>query len=596
MEHNFKTGRNIPKQIKGGFTNTMKKLSIVVLAMLFVVAMATSAFAASYNSGVTATTYFGNEMPAGTTMQDTLATTDAEKDNGIGNANNSGIGVGGAAMDQSVIKNAFTGPTIQATHGSYQNNTNSCASCHQTHTGAGEMLMFKDSIYTTCTACHDGTLGIYNVFTASTAGTFAGTQAGNASMHLATGAVEINAAPGGKSLGTSMKGAATWGEEFNCASCHAPHGSYSDRLLAYNPNGMQSQTKDATFDAINNDLGGKKLVNVTVYGASGAAIPDPALAMATDKVVLVDTKTNFAANANVKWVNSPAALNTAVVGDDTVAVLVYKDGSKWGIDHTPWLYGYEDRNNGTYWTQLKKTSTKNVYGNTTQNNTSQGKVFKPLTKGNTITDELNVPATKGGVYIFNKGYMYIKDAAVDALSGESLIDYKWMDISQAVVVKFTMSAPVTVGSLSYKTVDTNSYTASNAGSKLSAFCAGCHVDYMVSAGDADGNGDGNGTYTFAYRHNTSSGSYACLKCHFAHGTDITVMKDAMDKDLATLTVDMGSAAAAEAYLLDKNPSSALKRYTNMSVCWKCHTSSHAEQFLNGNDDFYNNLANRPRGF
>src|SRR4051794_37432958 len=52
----------------------------------------------------------------------------------------------------------------QKMHGSYQNNTNSCASCHQTHTGEDHYLLFRDGTYSTCAACHDGTMGANGVF------------------------------------------------------------------------------------------------------------------------------------------------------------------------------------------------------------------------------------------------------------------------------------------------------------------------------------------------------------------------------------------------------------------------------------------------
>ena len=72
------------------------------------------------------------------------------------------------------------------------------------------------------------------------------------------------------------------------------------------------------------------------------------------------------------------------------------------------------------------------------------------------------------------------------------------------------------------------------------------------------------------------------------------MKDSLGNDLAALTATggqfAGDTAGATAYLLDKNPSSALKRYTNMAVCWGCHTSSHADQFKNSGSYWGNSQA------
>jgi predicted CXXCH cytochrome family protein len=196
-------------------------------------------------------------------VQAGVVTTDGANDNSYdgtvkSNANKTGTGIGtndGSAFGQ-VIKSddmvkADGSHGTQRTHGSYMNNTNSCASCHQTHTGASKNLLFKDGEYATCTACHDGTLGFYNVYTGSdSAGKFGGTHDGNMSVHLANGTVELKAAPGGNNNGID-----NWTAEFTCASCHAPHGSYSDRLLSPDPNGMGNLPADK---------GGKKVTNVPV--------------------------------------------------------------------------------------------------------------------------------------------------------------------------------------------------------------------------------------------------------------------------------------------------------------------------------------------
>jgi hypothetical protein len=71
------------------------------------------------------------------------------------------------------------------------------------------------------------------------------------------------------------------------------------------------------------------------------------------------------------------------------------------------------------------------------------------------------------------------------------------------------------------------------------------------------------------------------------------MKDAQGKTAQDLVAsgEVADLATAKAYLLDKAPSSALKRYTNMSVCWGCHTSSHAEGLRN--DQGYGNDSDDP---
>ena len=177
-----------------------KILATTVLGLSMVLASATFALAASTNPAADPGDPTSSpDAYLAAPLTDSLAANgdDAAFDNGLINDNKTGVGVGGPAVDQSVIKsqNMVTTPgaaaATQRTHGEYQNNTNSCASCHQTHTAASKPLLFKNGVYETCTACHDGTLGFYNVFSASSAGTFAGTAAGNASMHLPDGAMQV---------------------------------------------------------------------------------------------------------------------------------------------------------------------------------------------------------------------------------------------------------------------------------------------------------------------------------------------------------------------------------------------------------------------
>ncbi len=97
-------------------------------------------------------------------LNSTIQTTDTTWDNNKANANNTGSLIGTndnpntsrpavIKSDGMVNNDGVTG--TQRTHGEYQNNTNSCASCHQTHTAAAKNLLFKDGVYSTCTACHE---------------------------------------------------------------------------------------------------------------------------------------------------------------------------------------------------------------------------------------------------------------------------------------------------------------------------------------------------------------------------------------------------------------------------------------------------------
>ncbi|MEH7298814.1 cytochrome c3 family protein [Neobacillus drentensis] len=112
----------------------------------------------------------------------------------------------------------------------------------------------------------------------------------------------------------------------------------------------------------------------------------------------------------------------------------------------------------------------------------------------------------------------------------------------------------------------------------SEFCASCHDDYLKNRENgprADG---------VHYTHTTNSTKQgrSCTACHYAHGTDITLLRDTAGKTIADLqkpVADGGKGwtdTQARAYMKDvsKNGSSALKRFTNMAVCWACHQSTH----------------------
>jgi predicted CXXCH cytochrome family protein len=144
-------------------------------------------------------------------------------------------------------------------HGGYTATTDACAGCHRAHTAVGPNLLVQTSTYALCMSCHSnaGTGADTNVEdgyflstrSSSTTGTanttdnaplLAGGFArykGNAvtSSHDATGA-SGRAAWGN---GTSNRGVAVNITEvqFNCASCHDPHGSPNYRILKETVNG-----------------------------------------------------------------------------------------------------------------------------------------------------------------------------------------------------------------------------------------------------------------------------------------------------------------------------------------------------------------------
>jgi cytochrome c553 len=111
----------------------------------------------------------------------------------------------------------------------------------------------------------------------------------------------------------------------------------------------------------------------------------------------------------------------------------------------------------------------------------------------------------------------------------------------------------------------------DSGTEMSKYCAACHTDYL--SGTRTNN---TGVYSTAHRHATAQDRLTCVRCHYAHGSEALTMKDANDNTFTTLTKTLGlDANAALQYLADPNPSSAIKRYTGMSVCYACHGKGEA---------------------
>jgi predicted CXXCH cytochrome family protein len=450
------------------------------------------------------------------------------------NANGTAVGIDNDGVNTSVKKN-LTGHNV---HTSYQNNTNSCASCHQTHTSQGDQLLFADSVYNTCTACHDGTLGYLNVFAdgqlnggaeTTGAGTFGGSHGG--SQHMANDTIKINAAPGGNPLGDTDKTKGTmWGESFNCASCHAPHGSYSDRLLQYNPNGIGS---------IPASKGGNQLENVSVVDTL------PTVSATAPAVVLLRST-----DANGK-----------------VTVAQYNKGaSSYSKSTAPWLYGYDSRTDGkTYWSRLMENDTTvAAYGSTSgvYFDYEHAEAYSTSAAGATALGK----ATKG----------FIARPVVVQMAKEGHDTIQSAYWSGADISKFEGKTAQELKDLGY-TVDASN-VVKNVGVQMSKFCSACHSDYMQA--NSEGAKSHFGEEYAAYRHSTNSDSYTCVRCHFGHGTDAYIMKDSLGRTVADLVNAGQTETDALKYMQDVNPSSALKKFTNMSVCWACHNSSHAETIKN----------------
>lgn len=152
-------------------------------------------------------------------------------------------------------------------HSGYQANTDACASCHATHTAVGASLLQWATVSDACDACHDGTItDTYNVDGGMIGATGARTSGGlfggstpigtNSLSRHNVGVVNISAAPGGNAAGTADVNG-TWGVQFECTSCHTPHGMGGNfRILNPDANGIamaQKVTKElaTTTDTLN---------------------------------------------------------------------------------------------------------------------------------------------------------------------------------------------------------------------------------------------------------------------------------------------------------------------------------------------------------
>ena len=385
-------------------------------------------------------------------------------------------------------------------HGNYANNTNTCATCHQTHTASSKNLVFADSVYQSCIACHDGTGGgdRRNVLhtdydfvmernspnedgeTATTAGIFSGTHTSNMSVHLTTGAVAIKAAPGGNPDGD--------GSAFTCASCHNPHGSYSDKYLHQNPNGM------ATVPI---EEGGRRLTNVGFDNSEEFYL-----------VRTTKTAAGLEGKGNAEF--------------EDIIIIERKAGRNGKVrDESPWL--------------------------------------KP-----------NSRAGVGSEFVANDAEYTI------------VYEYGFIEGTEENLNKIT--AATKIDRAYYVDLPTNRSDLWGSGNHVlgvqaSEFCASCHNDYLVSSGGSTSLWDEDKTI---YGHTTNSNSYTCLRCHYAHGTTAEIMIDAKGESITSLVADGWDQQDAFNHILDANPSSALKKFTNMSSCIACHTSSKSSNIINTN--------------
>jgi predicted CXXCH cytochrome family protein len=116
----------------------------------------------------------------------------------------------------------------------------------------------------------------------------------------------------------------------------------------------------------------------------------------------------------------------------------------------------------------------------------------------------------------------------------------------------------------------------------SQFCGACHDDYLAKRSTGRPS-NATKTHDFLYSHTTNSTSNGrnCAGCHYAHGTDVTTLTDALGQKVSDLTKPIADGgkygwdqAKAESYMKDVSvKGSSIKKYTNMSVCFACHATS-----------------------
>lgn len=440
----------------------------------------------------------------------------------------------------------------QKVHGFYQNNTNSCASCHQTHTAAnGEALLFKDGVYSTCSACHDGTTGAYNSFApvnaeqvASISGTFnvqTDPATHNGSLHQADGSLKISAAPGGNVGATSGQ----YDQEFNCASCHAAHGSGS--------NGENNLNLDP--------MGWGSVPYASQSGVSITYVAGHGTKTITSTIDNKNGKLFTFTKANIIDLNNGGTIPTT---ETTPYILVKTTATTADVnnaDPTKNNYWWKRANvpEGAFVIQTYRWDGKNGY--VKDYSLWNRELGYPYTANTVLKDSADKDLTMDAnlTIVWRDGFAYGSSvASIDHASVSIGIDVETTDNIQSLYDS------------GFKGTDSKGKPIAyipDSGTEMSKYCASCHVDYASATRT-----DNTGVYTTAHRHATMQDRLTCVRCHYGHGTEAQIQKDANDNsyfDLVSTTFG-GDTAKALNYFVDPNPSSALKRYTGMAVCYSCH--------------------------
>ncbi len=566
----------------------MKKLSIVAaLTLTFVLVFAMSALAALTPPGTatqggsqTTSTTANYSSPTGGTTFNNDGAAGQDLYGPANQANTAWSAISGFTANQNVVGGApsTTGDSVVAgyntpvtrIHSNYAKNTNACASCHATHTAVGKDLLQWNGETETCMACHDGTAGVatYDVSSghigSSTAitngGVFPTVNQTSKSMHDVFGGVDIKAAPGGN-FGSSDPN--TWGAEFNCVSCHNPHGMGANfRILNPNVNGFADNHKAGTYNTITKKFTAAVAMTDVSTKPSFAA-PATGYKKFAYKAQYRDVYSGNPFYAN--FVTAPYPHKVSLFTDAAMATA---------------LTGYTASvENGAYIVTVPDTTTA-VY--------VTGYVALPV-KGNI-----------NGYLTANEQVTYVN--GFNDFCGACHVDYNtsmYYTGSPTSMTTNTDGTPVTAAQKTYTDLDGNKILIPR---HAVDFATGVYTQaYRHTVGfdaGADGHGGLPAGLQFEVRtYKTTTGTVtsnfmSCMTCHVAHGTDDAWWQAYGQKTYAGVALNafgalpQPGAAAAEVFSADNTHTtpagsattfntrgSNLKRVPNMGACEACHNKA-----------------------
>lgn len=478
----------------------------------------------------------------------------------------------------------------QRIHANYTANTDACAACHFTHSAPGTRLLQWGSIFEACAACHDGSLGewSYDVFAGtiglSDARTFGGLFGSTVdevydsnnylenpspdnptfiSSHMSNGYMALAAAPG--SAGdTPAEIDYLQGIQFDCASCHTPHGQGGNARI------------------LNPDPGKLKISNF--FPASGAAYP---VLVNKDDSRFVEILTTSASGTNAFQSDSPFWIQGYPYNRIT-GIFVVDSGVDPAIEFNP----QDTDHKGIY--SEKAGVTQLVYSTQYTIDWRQGIV--DIIDGYDLSGKQVYAVRVPGIFVVMKITNILKEFEE--------VEYVELDVDKDGPGGTTFDG------------------ASDPNGGINAFCGACHGKYNTQGNEAEedydfidsdliNHGSGHFGYEGMYRHQVgfkwlnqwpgqaefikfaypidkTSGDiipnkkiFTCLGCHFAHGVNDKYWYDYV-KTVTGGTPDGTYAAtltgAPEGLedLVDMEEiygSSALKRLPNMGTCEDCHNKS-----------------------